>query len=137
MVSLSCICVVFEWPMFVMLLGICVLCVWYMHAVCDMCCLCGVYEVCPCYLCVCSVFLVNSWSMICVWYTHGYTVCVIFSVSSICYQCDVCGVCTFCVLCVVHVVIYAWCPCGVHVVICSLSWQTGVGVCVEYVCCVW
>ena len=81
---------------------VCVLCVWYMPAVCMVCVTCslrGVCEVCPSYLCVCNIVLANRWSMVCVLYTHGYSVCVMFFV------CLLCLVCVTSVGCVVRV----WC----------------------------
>lgn len=53
-------------------------------SLCDMCGLCGVYYMCASYLCVCSVYLVKSWSMFFVWCTHGCSEYVIFSVCLVC-----------------------------------------------------
>lgn len=94
-----------------------VVCVWYKCVVCGvygMWGLFGVYKVCSCFVCVlvcvCSICLVNSWPMFCVWHTHRYSGCVIFFVSSMC--------CLFasmvCMVSVrwIHILCAVCCTCG-------------------------
>ena len=63
--------------------GECVACIRYMCVVWVVSVTCADfvgYMRCMHDICVCSIFLVNSWSMFCVWYTHGCSICVMFLV---------------------------------------------------------